>query len=141
MIASVVYTPFLILTTFYLYHSVVRAALYVKNDGRFPPVLDDLFNAPAKIATSGFMVMEGIPTENQFSPFLWIGIAMLFLYSGCKGFYMLTRSGGNVLEVVTPIVVVSAKEQKKATRLEENLRSDLQAFLDDFDSTGSTETK
>ena len=97
--------------------------------------MQKLLFGPLKLGTAGFMILAGIPAGTTFQAFVWIGVALLLVMSGCKNLYTAMRA--STPPIAQGVFFRSARQQEKAVKEEDRLLADLGSLLGD-DLAGET---
>jgi hypothetical protein len=128
---SFFFEPFLILSAYFIFSAFFKLVVHSQNS-----FIEKFWFGPVKLATSGFMIMAGIPTDNHILAVVWVGISLLFMVSGGRSVFAAIRAGQAEAANVTPVPTQTARQLAKASKTEDALFSDLADFLGDADSHG-----
>jgi hypothetical protein len=131
---SAFHTPWLIVGAFFLVQTGFRFVVMYSSETRGTPFVEALFFGPINLAVAALMIMAGIPTDDTVFSLLWIGVSLLFAFSGVKYLYSVMKSNVRYAPANGPIV--TARQKEKTVKMEEQLVHDLFSFVDDKNSSG-----
>jgi hypothetical protein len=132
-VATLFYSSFAVLSVFFSTQVVVKAATFPKTS--IVPFTESLIIGPLKMLVATLMIGLGLPTLDSGAGLAWIGVALLFIYSGMQNMYWVFRSGRLAFQTVPAgDVPTTTRQQMKAEKEEDQLLADLFSSLDNPDS-------
>lgn len=122
--------PLFLLSIFFTVQIIVKC--FTADEDTNMSFAECLIVGPLKLSVATLMIGEGLPVLDSGVGVAWIGVALLFLYSGMQNMYWVVRSGrfsvssGNVVQR-------TSKHHMKAVKTEEALLADLFSSVDGTD--------
>lgn len=132
MMGAFFLAPLTILAVFFTVQVFVK--IFTQDDNTNMPFAEILIVSPLKLAVAILMIGLGLPVLDSGAGLAWIGVALLFLYSGMQNMFWIVRSGlfsvssGDAVQRTT-------RQQMKAVKDEDALLADLFSSIDGTDST------
>lgn len=130
MMGSFFLSPLTILSVFFTVQVFVK--IFTQDDNTNMPFSEVLIVGPLKLAVAVLMIGLGLPVLDSGAGLAWIGVALLFLYSGMQNMYWVVRSGWFSVSSGTAAQTTS-KQQMKAVKAEDALLADLFSSIDGTD--------
>lgn len=130
-VASLFYTPFLILSLYSIAVGTLAGILAIfKVEAIYAAAM---VLGPLRLGTAAWMVASGIPSDNNIMAFIWLVIALVFVLRGAKNIFAVLRFHKKNAENMAPYAVsaLSVRQQEKKHKVEENLVNDLFSFVDE----------